>query len=174
MSSTHSPEFKAQVALEAISQVNDVFTSVAKKHGVTKQEVETWVSELKGNASAVFEESVPVSQGEVFDVEIPATEEFAAVVKHGVEGEGINLTAVYKWSGIGVVLVVVSVVALIFFAQYAYSNAEENVNVTSSYYEIEKLREEGEAILNSYGIVDLEEGVYRIPIDEAINKMAEE
>ncbi len=112
--------------------------------------------------------------GEVYDVEIPATEEFAAVVNHGVEDEGINLAAVYKWSGIGVVFVIISVVVLIYFAQYAYSNAEANVNVTSAYYEIEKLREEGEAILNSYGIIDLEEGVYRIPIDEAINKMAEE
>ena len=64
------------------------------------------------------------------------------------------------------------VVSLIFFSQYSYTNAQRNASVTSTYYEITKLTEDAEAHLNSYGVVDAEEGVYRIPIDEAINKLA--
>lgn len=80
------------------------------------------------------------------------------------------MSAIYKWSGIGVIAVIVFIAALIPFAQYALDNAKENVNVTSSYYEIERLTEQGNERLNSYGVI--EEGVYHIPIDEAINTLA--
>lgn len=169
--SSHSPEFKAKVALEAISQRNDAFAVIAKKYDVSADDVEKWINELHNNAAEVFESAS--SQGEVTDVEIQSdSDEFVNSVSYGAEGDGLDYSALFKWSGIGVVSVVVFIVALIFYSQFALDNAKENVNVTSAYYEIQQLNEEAETILNSFGVVDLEEGVYRIPIDEAINKLA--
>ncbi len=170
MSSTHTAEFKAKVALEALSGNKDSVSEVAAKYDVSTAEVEAWVSELQGNATAAFGGS---DQGQVLDVEIESDNAaFVHAVNYGVEDEGLNMPSIYMWSGIGIVAVVVFIAVLIPFAQYSLNNAKENANITSSYYEIEKLTQEADERLNSYGVVDLEEGVYRIPIDEAINTLA--
>jgi predicted HTH domain antitoxin len=170
MSSKHTAEFKAKVALDALSHKNDTFAKIASKYEISVKEVEIWVSELQGNATAAFGGS---DDGQVIDVAIESdNESFVHAVNYGVEEEGLDLGSIYKWSGIGVVTVVVFIVVLIYFSQFALNNAKENVNVTSSYYEIEQLTEDGNERLNSYGVVDLEEGVYHIPIDQAINKLA--
>ncbi|MBO6536614.1 MAG: hypothetical protein JJ966_10350 [Balneolaceae bacterium] len=169
MSSKHTADFKAKVALDALSHKNDTFAKIAEKYEVSAEEVEQWVSELEGNATEVFKTAS--SQGEVLDVAIESDDDtFIHAVSYGVEEEGLDMSAIYKWSGIGVIAVIVFIAALIPFAQYALDNAKENVNVTSSYYEIERLTEQGNERLNSYGVI--EEGVYHIPIDEAINTLA--
>ncbi|MCR9132566.1 MAG: hypothetical protein NXI08_08330 [bacterium] len=169
MSSKHTADFKAKVALDALSHKNDTFAKIAEKYEVSAEEVEQWVSELEGNATEVFKTAS--SQGEVLDVAIESDDDtFIHAVSYGAEEEGLDMSAIYKWSAIGVVAVVVFIAALIPFAQYALDNAKENVNVTSSYYEIERLTEQGNERLNSYGVI--EEGVYHIPIDEAINTLA--
>ena len=113
------------------------------------------------------------SKSDVFDASIESDNEvFVTAVKHGVEEEGLDVKAITMWSALGIVTVIVFVVVLIPFAQFSLNSAKENVNVTSSYYEIRQLNEDAEATLSSYGVIDGEEGIYRIPIDEAINKIA--
>jgi len=113
------------------------------------------------------------SKSDVVDVSIESDNEiFITSVKHGVEEEDLDIKAITMWSVLGIVTVIVFVAVLIPFAQYSINAANENANVTSSYYEIRQLNEDANAILNSYGVVDGEEGIYRIPIDEAINKLA--
>jgi hypothetical protein len=97
---------------------------------------------------------------------------FAGEVTHGVSNDSLDYKKLMFWSGLGIATVVIFVVALMFFSQFSFMNAQRNASATSSYYEITKLTEDAEAHLNSYGVVNLEEGVYRIPIEEAINKVA--
>jgi len=123
----------------------------------------------KSNTKVTIEDK----ESDIVNVSIKSDDTtFVTSVNHGVEEEGLDLGAIYKWSGIGIVTVVVFVVVLMYYAQYALNSAKSNVNVTSSYYEIEQLTQEADERLNSYGVIDSEEGIYRIPIDEAINKMA--
>jgi len=113
------------------------------------------------------------SSSDIINASIESDNEFFITsVNHGVETERLNIGSITKWSAIGVITVVVFIVALIFFSQFAYNSAGDNVNTTSSYYEIEKLVQDADEQLNTYGILDGKSGIYRIPIDEAINKMA--
>ena len=118
-------------------------------------------------------ENITNNDGQVLDVEISSdNEHFVHAVSYGDEEEGLSYAPLIKWSVIGIATVVVLVVGLIFFSQFSFTNALRTVSESSTHYEIVKLNEEAEATLNSFGVVDLEEGVYHIPIDEAINKLA--
>ncbi len=181
MSSKQSAEFKAKVALEAVSEENKIYSEIAKKYEITSDEVSAWTSELKAKASNVFGGSASsgghahVSTSLVEDVSLESDDQiFIESVQHGVETENLDYNKLFFWSGLGIATVVVLVVALIFFSQYSYSNAQKNASNSSTYLEITKLNADQTEHLNSYGVVDLEAGVYRIPIEEAINKIAVE
>ena len=113
------------------------------------------------------------SKSDVLDASIESDNEiFVTAVKHGVEEEGLDIKAITMWSVLGIITVIIFVGVLIPFSQFAFNSARENVNVTSSYYEIEQLERDANETLTTYGVVNGEEGIYRIPIDEAINKLA--
>ncbi len=97
---------------------------------------------------------------------------FAGAVTHGVNDDTMDYGKIFFWSGLGIVAVIVFVVALMFFAQFSFTNALRNASESSTYMEITKLRADQNEQLNSFGVVDLEDGVYHIPIDDAIEKIA--
>lgn len=97
---------------------------------------------------------------------------FAVAVTHGVNDDDMDYGTLFFWSGLGIVTVIVFVVGLIFFAQFSFLNAQRTVSENSSYTEITEMRASQTEQLNSFGVVDLEDGVYHIPIDEAINNIA--
>tara|TARA_R110000868_G_scaffold383578_9_gene650724 strand:+ start:17125 stop:17664 length:540 start_codon:yes stop_codon:yes gene_type:complete len=177
MSSKHSAEFKAKVALEAVSEENKIYSELAKKYDISVDEVLAWTSELKSNAASVFggssQSHAHHTSSIIEDVSIESDDSiFIESVNHGVENENLDYNKLFLWSGLGVVTVIVFIVSLIFFSQYSYSNAQKNASNSSTYLEITKLKADQTEHLNSYGVVDLEDGVYRIPIEEAINKIA--
>jgi hypothetical protein len=128
---------------------------------------------MSSHESQNLKVTIKDTKSDIVDASIESDNEvFITSVKHGVEEEDLDIKAITMWSVLGIVTVVVFVAVLIPFAQYSLNAAKENVNVTSSYYEIRQLNEDANATLNSYGVVNGEEGIYRIPIDEAINKIA--
>lgn len=93
------------------------------------------------------------SKTDVFDASIESDNDiFITSVKHGVEEEDLDFKAITIWSILGIVTVVVFVAILIPFAQFSINAANENANLTSTYYEIRQLNEDANAILNSYGV----------------------
>ncbi|GAB5409637.1 MAG: hypothetical protein BalsKO_20020 [Balneolaceae bacterium] len=178
MSSKHSAEFKAKVALEAVSEENILHSEIAKKYGVSESDVSLWSSELKGKASKIFdantsEDDSHSTSSTIEDVSLQSDDPiFIESVNHGVEAENLDYNKIFMWSGLGVILVIVFVVALIFFAQFSFSNAQKNALNSSTYLEITKLKADQNEHINSFGVVDMEAGVYRIPIEEAIKKVA--
>lgn len=169
MSSKHSAEFKAKVALEAVSRENKGLSELAKKYDVTVKEITSWSEELQSNAPTVFGGSGALVEDVSLESDDPI---FIESVNHGVEAENLDYNKIFIWSGLGVVLVIVFVVALMFFAQFSFSNAQKNALNSSTYLEITKLKADQTEHINSFGVVDLEAGVYRIPIEEAIKKVA--
>lgn len=110
---------------------------------------------------------------EVFDVTIESDNpEFVTAIKHGVEDEGLNMGPIFKWTGLGAALVAAIIVFITYYSQYALENANKEQTNTSTYKLSEQLDKQAETILTTYGVVDLEQGIYRIPIDEAIEKIA--
>ena len=97
---------------------------------------------------------------------------FAGAVNHGVNDDAMDYRTLFFWSGLGIATVIVFVIGLIFFAQFSFFNAQRTVSENSSYLEITEMRASQTEQLNSFGVVDLEDGVYHVPIDEAIKNIA--
>lgn len=114
-----------------------------------------------------------MSEEKEFEVNIETTnEKFVASVKHGVEDESLQMGAITKWTLIGVAVVAFFIVTLLFIGKDVFMTSTANAGTTSTYKKVDDLNKEAETILTTYGVVDAEEGIYRIPIDEAINKIA--
>lgn len=173
MSDKYSSEFKAKVALEAVSQGRSVIEKVAEKHGVSEEQVIAWASQLHEDASRIFSAEAAYEEPEAEDVEISTEdEEFAVAVSHGVMSDELNYNKLIFWSTLGTALVVIFVIGLVYFSQYSLFETQREVSNQSVYSEIKDLKAEQDQQLNSFGVVDLEEGRYRIPIDSAINRIA--
>lgn len=174
MSDTFSSEFKAKIALEAVSKDRSAIKEIAEKYDVTEDQVLNWVAKLQNDAPQIFAaESSVAEEALTEDVEISTDdEEFASAVNHGVMSDELNYSKLIFWSTLGTALVVIFVVGLIYFSQYSLFETQKKVSAQSTYSEVKELKAKQNQELNSFGVVDLEEGLYRIPIDSAISRIA--
>lgn len=178
MSEKYSSEFKAKVALDAVSQGRTVIEKVAQKHGVSEEEVISWATQLQQEAANIF--GAPAGKAAVED-DVPDAENvtittgnkvFQLAVDRGVTKDDINYNKLIFWSAFGTSLVVIFVIGLVYFTQYSLFEAQREASSNSRYSEVGELHASQQEKLNSFGVVDLENGVYRIPIDSAISRMA--
>lgn len=175
MSEKYSSEFKAKVALEAVAQGRSVIKEVADKHGISEDQVIAWAAQLHDEAAQIFGagEDFETTDSEVEDVDITTDDqEFADAVAHGVMSDTLNYPKLIFWSTLGTSLVIIFVIGLVYFSQYSLFEAQKEVSSRVSYSDFSALMAEQEQELNSFGVVDLEEGIYRIPIDSAISRIA--
>ncbi|WP_020401593.1 transposase [Gracilimonas tropica] len=174
MSDKFSSEFKAKIALEAVSQGKSVIKEIAEKYDVSEDQVIAWAAQLQDEASQIFTTEPAASDEDLTeDVEISTDdEEFAVAVGHGVMSDTLNYSKLIFWSTLGTALVVIFVVGLIYFSQYSLFETQKEVSAQSTFSEVKELKAEQDQELNSFGVVDLEEGIYRIPIDSAISRIA--
>jgi hypothetical protein len=175
MSDKYSSEFKAKVALEAVSQSRAAIQKIAQKHDVSEDEVISWAAQLNEEAAKLFgTEAIHRADGsETEDVDITTDDdEFAYAVSHGVMSDNMNYGKLIFWSTLGTSLVIIFVVGLVYFSQYSLFEAQKEASSRVTYSDYSALIAEQEQELNSFGVVDLEEGIYRIPIDSAISRIA--
>jgi len=175
MSDKYSSEFKAKVALEAVSQSRSVVQKIAEKHDVTEEEVISWAAQLNDEAANIFgtEAVHKADDNETEDVDIETEdEEFAYAVSHGVMSDTLNYGKLIFWSTLGTSLVIIFVIGLVYFSQYSLFEAQKEASSRITYSDYSALIAEQDQELNSFGVIDLEEGVYRIPIDSAISRIA--
>jgi len=177
MSTKHSAEFKAQTALEAISLPLAEIEAFAQKKGTSKDEVLEWVAALKSKSANLFKDETDShsghhASGENVNLETD-NELLAAAVSHGVNDDKLNFNKLIFWSTFGTGLVIVIIYGLVQFAEASWFNAQNKAALNSNYSKIKELKAKDAEILNSFGVVDLENGTYRIPIDQAINNIAE-
>jgi transposase-like protein len=174
MSEKYSSEFKAKVALEAVAQGRSVIEKIAQKHDVSEEDVIEWAAQLQDEASQIFTtETAQADEAVTEDVDITTeNEEFAGAVEHGVMSDTLNYNKLIFWSTLGTALVIIFVIGLVYFSQYSLFEVQKQVSAQSGYSEVKELKAEQDQELNSFGVVDLEEGIYRIPIDSAISRIA--
>lgn len=92
----------------------------------------------------------------------------------GYEKSDVNLAMI---TGAGIVTIVIIVALLIFVNEYFIYFKEQVVQETvlaPQAVEIRDLRAKEAQALHSYKVLDAENGVYRIPIDRAMELMAQE
>jgi hypothetical protein len=112
-------------------------------------------------------------EGSVEDIDISTDdEEFASAVNHGVMSDTLNYGKLIFWSTLGTSLIIIFVIGLVYFSQYSLFEAQKAASQRVTYSDFTELINEQKQELNSFGVIDLEEGIYRVPIDSAISKIA--
>ena len=181
MSSKNSAEFKAKVALEALAHNIGELHDLAGKYHVTENEIISWVDQLKDNASIIFTDkeeatataAVTSSEGVYENYTLPAQDQnFQDDFSRGVSDDRLNLKRITKWFVGGALVILIAIILLVQFAHYAVSNAQNKVSEASQFQEITNLNKEQNEILHNFGVIDADKGIYHIPIDKAIEKVA--
>lgn len=173
MSEKYSSEFKAKIALQAVNKDANEVKKIADEHGVSEKEVKDWVSQLVSGVSQLFPAEAPAEEPQGEDVELSTEdEELASAVSKGVMSDDLNYRKLIFWSALGTSLVIIFVIGLVIFSQYSLFEAQQNVSNQTTFADVNELNANQRQELNSFGVVDIEEGIYRIPIDSAISRIA--
>lgn len=107
----------------------------------------------------------------------PAVEEGLVspeAVALGVQEEGIHVAPIMGVIGVISAFVVVAVIAMFQITNLEHTKVEMAAAAYSGYPELQQLRMDAAESLTQYGVVDEANGVYRIPVDRAMQLMLNE
>lgn len=177
---SYSREFKAEVVLEAVSGEHINPHEVAQKYDVSPAQIVSWAHEL--NISDVNLEklsaSVEGSQKESSDdviVEIETESQvFESEVAYGATYDIINMRLLTFWTIFGSIFIAVTIMIIIGLFNFGTASTIRSASERSEFYEIQEMRQNEDQTLSSFGIVDLENRVFRMPIDTVISRMAQD
>lgn len=169
----YTPAFKKEVAQKALDQSKQNLEPLSDEYGVPVSVILMWATEFeKGGDEAFKPEEEPQEDHPKVDVTI-SDQEVAESLEHGVMFDKLNYKRLTFWSVLGTILVIIFVQSLFEMYQYNKQSIEERVSAASGeFYKVNQLKKEARKELNSFGVVNLEEGTYRIPIDSVLNTMA--
>ena len=160
-------EEKTRIVQEAIAGGKDNIKPTAEKYDIDVELLETWIHETD-----VTYVSTPEHLDDEESVDLEVTEELANDYKFGATPDKLNYPRLTFWSIFGTSVMLIIVVAIFYIYDYTFDGAGQTASEASEYYQIGQIMERDQNRLNSFGVVDLEEGVYRIPIDSVITRMA--
>lgn len=176
----YTSKFKVKVAEEALDRGKQDLDGLARKYDVPVSVILTWTAKFEKNGSSAFEKNdqsqareKSSASPESVNVEVEDAE-VAQSISQGVMSDDLNYKRLAFWSILGMILVIIFVIGLIEMFQYNTQVTRDQVSEGSEYYQVNQLNREAEETLNSFGVVNLEEGIYRIPIENAMNSIAEE
>lgn len=161
---TFTDEEKNSIALQAVSGGDETVKELAKKHHVSEEEIRNWIRETGVK---------PVKEKEE-EVSLDASENFIASVNYGATFDNLNYKRLLFWGIFGIAVIVIFVQSIMFIHDYTESSAVQLQSEQSLFYDIDEMKLNDQEILNSFGVVNAEEGIYRIPIDSAITQIANE
>lgn len=157
-------EEKAAIALKALSADADAKQELAKKHGITVEIIDQWIDETGVRHVNDSDETV----------ELESSDSFADSVEFGAVPDVLNYGRLTFWSVFGTVAVVLMIVAIMAVHDFTITSSEQQRAIDSRYIQIEEIQQRDRTKLESFGLIDPEEGIYRIPIDSAITRIAQE
>ena len=172
----YSPEFKKKVAREALDRSKQNLEGLSEKYDVPVSVILMWATELEKGGEDVFEKDEKDVELEekttMVDVEIEE-QDVANSVDHGVMLDNLNYKRLTFWTVLGVVVLLIIVQSLIELFQYNRQSLQDRVSAQSGeFYQAVQQKKAAKKRINSFGVVNLEEGTYRVPIDSVINNMA--
>ena len=175
--SKFSKEEKAKIALQAVSGDEETIKKLSGKYEVSADEIMEWAVELgivKQDEVSTVESNV-IDPGDDNDVEIDvADDEFTKEINFGAAFDKLKMGRLTFWTIFGTFLVLTMIIGIMEVYDYTISTNQRNVAEQSTFYEISELKEKDNETLNTFGVVDSENGIYRIPIDSAISITAKE
>lgn len=177
---TFSREFKSKVVQEAVSgeQVNPV--EVAEKYDVTPDQIVSWAHELDLPPEKIekLTEATGGSHqepGEAVIVELETSSKvFESEVKYGATYDIVNMRILTFWTIFGCIFIAVTIMIMIGLFNFGTVSTGREMSERSEYYEMRELIQRDTETLSSFGVVDLENRVFRMPIDTVISRMAQD
>ena len=172
----YTAAFKKEIAQKALEQSKQNLDKLSDKYDVPVSVILMWTTEYEKGGEDAFEtpeeqEQAVEHKTEEVDVEI-TDDRVAQSVEHGVMDDQLNYKRLVFWSVFGIILVLIFVKALYEMNQYNVQSVQERVSADSEYYQVNQMKRDAKNQLENFGVVDLENGIYRIPIDSAISQMA--
>ena len=89
-------------------------------------------------------------------------------VAYGVMNDKLDNLSITRWALLGIVILVILIAGSYFMYEYNKFVTTERLTTGVSHQEVEQMKEQAHQRLNSFGMLDEEEGTYHIPIDSAI------
>ena len=161
-SKKYTLEEKTKIALEASS---GSIEEVAEKYKVEPQQVKEWIRE-----TGVSSVSKPVEEDE--EVTLETTDAFAESFDAGVTPDKLNYGRLTFWSVFGTAVILLMIVSIYYVYEYTFQSKDQQRGAESIYYDISDLKERERVRLDSFGVVSLDDGIYHMPIDSAIARIA--
>ena len=174
----YTAAFKIEVAQKALEQSKKNLDKLSDRYDVPVSVILMWTTEYEKGGEDAFEtveEEEQAVEHESSDVDVEITDQkVAQSVDHGVMDDQLNYKRLVFWSVFGIILVLIFVKALYEMNQYNVQTVQERVSADSEYYQANQMKRQAQDRLDSFGVVDLENGIYRIPIDSAISQIADD
>lgn len=177
---SYTREFKAKVVLEAVSTESDSPQEIADKYEISLTDLLSWANELdlsddkKQKLSDASEGEVP-SSSVADDVDLESADDiFSEEIEYGAAFDYLNIKRLTFWIVFGTGFVLLTIIALINLYHYSTSSTIQQVSEQAEYIEAQEIKMRDQEKLSSFGVVDLENGVYRMPIDSVITRMAQD
>lgn len=101
------------------------------------------------------------------------SEDFKSSANYGVTPDVLNYKKLFGLTLAGIILVVGLVYfSMVLFDYYAFK-ASQDAAINAVFYEIEELRAKDASELTTFGVINDEEGIFRIPVDSAMTLVLE-
>lgn len=110
---------------------------------------------------------------EEYEIEVVGQDYIDAIEK-GVTPDNLNLKRLIFWLLSGLSVLVISAVIAANLFQYDSFSIRNQTSVESTQYQVTAKRKHVKQVLDSYGIINEQKGIYRIPIDSAMKYYVEE
>jgi len=162
-------EEKVAIVEEAIAAGKENVKEIAEKYELDPEILETWI---RDKDVTYIDEPDHLKDDETVGLQV--TDDFANDYEYGVTPDKLNYKTLFFWSIFGTAVIVLFIVSIFYVYDYTFQSFGQQGAETSLYYDINQLQENDRIKLSSFGVVDLDEGVYRMPIDSAISRLAED
>jgi len=147
-----------RIAKQAAAGGTEGLKRLAEDNDISPQVVQNWIREY--NVENPGDESEEIS--------LEASENFVDSVEYGATHDKLNYNRLTFWSVFGTSVILLFIISIMFIHEYTRTSALQRSDESSLYYDIDELEEQDKETLETFGVVNPEEGIYRIPIDSAI------
>jgi len=160
-------EEKKAIVEEAIAAGKRNVEKIADKHEISVELLHTWIREQ--DVTYVFE---PDAIEDEESVELQVTDEFANDYEFGATPDHLNYPRLAFWGTFGTLVILLMIFGIFSLHNYTFQSVSQLQSSQSTFYDIDTIKERDRVTLDSFGVVDLEAGIYRMPIDSVISQMA--
>lgn len=168
-STSYTLEEKTKICLQATSGGEASMQQAMETYQIDKDTLVRWMQETGIHTEQG--EDTSSDAHETITVEMDA--ETAESTRFGASYDRLNYKRLTFWAFFGSAVILVMVLSIIFIYEFSFSGMNDRQSVQNNYIDIEALRANDAERLGSFGVVDLENGIYHVPVDSVIQRLTE-